>query len=749
MKYLAVSLILCAIFSSVLLAAEADKIARVDVVGNERIDKGVVLNAVKTKVGDVYDPVKIGEDLKSIYKTGYFGDVMVDVKDIDKGKAVTFVVVERPSVSAIYIVGNKKVKTEDIRDKLKIKTGAVLNLDVAKQSVDEIKKLYASKGYYAAKVSYEIETEEGYKASLRFLIEEPQRAYVRKITFVGNNHIKASKIKAVMRTQEKGWFSWFTGSGTLDEDVIGEDRQQIEAFYHDQGYVRVKVGMPDIKISKDGKTISISIPLEEGDLYKVGKIDFKGDLLVGDPELRKKLKSKTGATFRSSLFQADITSLTDLYQDKGYAFTDIAPLTAINDDEKTVDLLFDIAQGTEVYFNRINIIGNSKTRDKVIRREMKVAEGDLYSSSNLKESKRKLTNTTYFKTVDLKTEKTDDPDLVNLDVLVEEKATGTFSLGVGYSTDEKGMITGGVSQENLFGTGQKAYLNASISSISHLYDFTYVQPYTFDTNISSSFNVFNTERIFTTYRYSGDGGSFTLARPLTDYLTASLRYGYESDKVSRVESDASSYVQRQAGISTTSSITGALVYNSLDDVLNPMKGTIASVTDQFAGGPLFGDNKFDKLILSYGRYFPWKYDTTFFLRGTAGTARQYGGVAVPIFDRFFVGGIDSVRGFKYGEAGPLDPVTNDVIGGTNELYFNSEWIYPIYPAAGLKGDIFFDYGKGFNNMSGFLSALRPAAGFGMRWYSPFGPIRVELGFNLNRQIGEKGAVFDFSMGRPF
>ena len=481
----------------------------------------------------------------------------------------------------------------------------------------------------------------------------------------------------------------------------------------------------------------------------MGKIDFKGDLLVGEPELRKKLKSKTGTTFRSSLFQADITSLTDLYQDKGYAFTDIAPLTAINDDEKTVNLLFDIAQGTEVYFNRINIIGNSKTRDKVIRREMKVAEGDLYSSSNLKESKRKLTNTTYFKTVDLKTEKTDDPDLVNLDVLVEEKATGTFSLGVGYSTDEKGMITGGVSQENLFGTGQKVYLNASLSSISHLYDFTYVQPYTFDTNISSSFNVFNTERIFTTYRYSGDGGAFTLARPLTDYLTASLRYGYESDKVSRVESDASSYVQRQAGISTTSSITGALVYNSLDDVLNPMKGTIASVTDQFAGGPLFGDNKFDKLILSYGRYFPWKYDTTFFLRGTAGTARQYGGVAVPIFDRFFVGGIDSVRGFKYGEAGPLDPVTNDVIGGTNELYFNSEWIYPIYPAAGLKGDVFFDYGKGFNNMSGFLSSPRPAAGFGIRWYSPFGPIRVELGFNLNRQIGEKGAVFDFSMGRPF
>jgi outer membrane protein insertion porin family len=749
MKHLLFSVLFCGIFTTLLFAQDNGRIAKIDVVGNERIDKGVVTNAIKSRENDVYDPAKIGEDLKSIYKTGYFSDVMVDVKDTDNGKAVTFVVVERPPVNAIYITGNKKVKVEDIRDKLKIKTGTILNLDKVNESIAEIKKLYASKGYYATKVSYEVESEEGYRTGLRFVIEEPQRAYVRKITFSGNSHLKAGQIKGVMRTREKGWFSWFTGSGILDEEVIEEDRKQIEGLYHDNGFVRAKIGIPDIVVSRDGKTISISIPLEEGNEYKVGEIEFKGDIVFDQDEIRKKLKSQKGKTFRSSLFQDDITTITDLYQDRGYAFADIAPLTTLDDENRLVNVDIDIARGSEVYFNRINIVGNIKTRDKVVRRELKVAEGDLYSSSKLKESKRKLTNTTYFKSVDLKTPKTDEPDLVNMDVLVEEKPTGTLSLGVGYSTYEKAMITGGVSQENILGTGQKVYLNASISSITHLYDLTYVQPYTFDTNISSAFNVFNTEWIFSTYRYSGNGGSITESRPITDYLTASLRYGYEDYSITRVESDASSFVQRQAGTASTSSMTPALLYNSIDNILNPTKGTVASISEQFAGGPFLGDNKFSKTIASYGRYFPWKYDTTFFLRGTAGSARQYGGVAVPIYDRFFVGGIDTVRGFKYGEAGTLDPITGDVIGSLNELYFNAEWIFNIFKPAGLKGDIFFDYGKGFDTMSGFFQSLRPAAGFGIRWYSPMGPIRVELGFNLNRKTGEKGSVFDFSMGKPF
>ena len=328
MRKLVFLLIFCCFSCSLLYAAENNRVAKVEAIGNERIDRGVVFNAAKTKEGDLYDPAKIGEDLKNIYKTGFFSDVMVDVKDTDKGKVVTFIVVERPPVSAIYIAGNKKLKTADIRDKLKIKSGTVLNIEKVKESVEEIRKLYAGKGYYAAKVSYEIDTKEGYKAEVRFVIEEPQRAYVRKITFTGNKHLKASQIKHAMKTREKGWFSWVTGSGILDEENLEEDKKNIEALYHENGYVRVKVGVPEVRISADGKTISIAMDIQEGDLYKIGQVEFKGDIIFDEQEIRNKLKSKPGNTFKASLFQADVATLTDLYQDKGYAFVDVAPLTA-------------------------------------------------------------------------------------------------------------------------------------------------------------------------------------------------------------------------------------------------------------------------------------------------------------------------------------------------------------------------------------------------------------------------------------
>jgi outer membrane protein insertion porin family len=736
------------LLSSLLFAADNDRVAKIEVIGNEKIDKGVVTNAIKTKEGDLYDPAKIAADLKSIFKTGFFTDVMVDTKDTDKGKVITFVVVERPVVSSIYISGNKKVKTEDIRDKIKVRAGSVLNMEKVNESIDEIKKLYASKGYYAAKVNYEIETEETNKTAVRFVIQEPQRAYVRKIAFVGNRHLKASQLKDVMRTKEKGWFSWFTGSGILDEEVIDEDTKQIGALYADNGYVRVKVAPPDIHISKDGKSISIAISIEEGSVYKISTVGFEGDVVFDQTEIKGKLKSKVGQTFRSSLFREDLSMLTDLYQDKGYAFVDVAPLTQTDDESKTISIVFDVDKGPDVYFNRINIVGNVRTRDKVIRRELKFAEGDLYSSSKIRESKRKLTNTTYFKTIDMKTIKTDEPDEVNMDVLVEEKPTGTLSLGVGYSSYEQAMVTGSVSQENIFGTGRKVYLNATLSSVNHLYDLTVVDPYIFDWKLSSALNIFNTERIFDTYDYGGNGGSLTVSRPLTDYLTASLRYRYESISVTNISLGAGTYVRQQAGTSTTSSVTASLARNTINDVLNPTKGVLASASVEVAGGAFGGENKFVKSILTYGRYFPFKADTTFLLRGTAGMVKEYGGVPVPIYENFYVGGINTVRGFKYGEAGPTDPVSGDVIGGLNELIFNAEWIFPIYPAAGLKGVLFFDYGKGFND-DNYFQSLRPAAGFGIRWLSPLGPIRLELGFNLDRKSGEQATVFDFTMGRAF
>ncbi len=732
-------------------ANETDKIIKIDIIGNERIDRGFIANNIKTKENEPYNLDKIREDMKNIYKTGFFSDIQIDVKTTDKGKVVTFVVIERPPIKAIYISGNKKVKTDDIKDKLKVKTNTVLNIEKIKESMDEVKKLYASKGYYATKVNYEIDYEEDYQVTAKFLVEESIKAFVRNINFVGNKAFKSDKLKSLMSVREKGIFSWFTGSGILDEENLEDDKKRIEAFYADNGYVRVKTGIPDIKISKDGKTISITLPVEEGNVYKVGAIDFAGDLILKKEALFRSLKSKPGNTFRSSIYHEDVLTLTDLYQDKGYAFCEISPLTLIDDNTRNVNITFEISKGQEIYFNRINILGNTKTRDKVVRRELKFAEGDRFSATKLKDSKKKLKNTTFFKDVDMKIIKTDEPDKINLDLTVEERPTGSLNVGVGYSTADRVILTGTVSQENFLGTGRKLSLEASLSAFTRQYRFSYLEPYVFDKNLAAGFSILNFTRIMDNYEYKQIGGSLFFIRPLTDDVRGAIRYRYERTTVSNIEDTASDYVKEQQGTKLTSSVTFSLGQNTIDDILNPNKGINTEISLEIAGGPFAGDNYFHRTVAYYGQFIPAGFwDSTLFLRGTAGVIRPYGGKNLPIYEKFYVGGMNTIRGFNYGEAGPKDE-TGEVIGSKNELVFNVEWIFPIYKPAGIKGVVFYDSGAGFDDSKGFmLKDMKAGAGFGIRWFSPLGPIRLELGFNLFPKQGErKGGVFDFTMGTQY
>jgi outer membrane protein insertion porin family len=738
------------IFSLSVWANDTDKIIKIDVTGNERIDKGFITNNIKIKENDPFDLDKIREDMKNIYKTGFFSDVQIDVKETDKGKIITFVVIERAPIKAIYVSGNKKINTGDIKDKLKVKTGTVLNIEKIKESMDEIKKLYASKGYYAAKVEYGIDYEEAYDVAVKFHIEEPEKAFVRKVSFTGNKVFKSDKLKEYMRVREKGMFSWFTGSGILDEEALEEDRKSIEGFYSDNGYVRAKVGIPDIKISKDGKTISIAMSVDEGNIYKIGTVDFTGDIIFEKENLLKNLKGKSENTFRSSIFHEDVLMLTDLYQDKGYAFCDITPFTLIDDDARRVNITFNFAKGQEIYFNRINILGNTKTRDKVIRRELKFAEGDRFSAIKLKDSKKRLTNTTFFKETDMKIIKTDEPDKINLDLTIEEKPTGTLSIGVGYSSEEQAIISGSISQENLLGTGRKLYLTAFLGSLTQEFRFSYLEPYIFDMNLDAGLSIFNFTRYMDTYDYKSQGGNVSLIRSLTDDVKGAVKYRYESTDVTNIADAASIYVKEQEGTKITSSVTLSLTKNTIDDILNPSKGVNSGISLEVAGGPFSGDNYFYRTIAFYGKYIPAGFwDTTFFLKGTLGTIRTYGGKELPIYEKFFVGGINTVRGFKYGEAGPKDE-WDEVIGGKNQLFFNTEWIFPIYKPAGIKGVVFFDAGHGFDDTQGFmLKDIRYGAGFGIRWFSPLGPIRVELGFNLSPKKDERKQVFDFTIGTQY
>ncbi len=747
-------LLLIILFSGPVTADEIndnEAISKINITGNERIDTGFIMNNIKTKEKDPYNLDRIREDMKNIYKTGFFNDVQIDVRDGEEGKEITFVVIERLPVKAIFISGNKKIKTADIKDKLKVKTGSVLNIEKIKESLAEIKKHYASQGYYAVKVSYEIDSESDYDVALKFFIEEPEKAFVKKINFIGNKVIKASQLKDYMRTKEKGILSWFTGSGILDEDVLEEDRKNIEAFYSDNGYVRTKVGTPVIKLSDDQKTIDITLPVEEGNIYKIGSVNFNGDILLSNEELLRIMASKPGNVFRSSIFHKDVLAITDIYKDKGYAFCDISPLTLVDDDAQAVNITLNITKGDEIFFNRINILGNTKTRDKVIRRELRVAEGDRFSATNINKSKKRLKNTTYFKETDFKIVKTDEPDKVNLDVTVEEKPTGTLNVGIGYSTYDRVILSGSISQDNFLGTGRRLALNASLGAFTQEFQFSYLEPYVFDMDLATAFSLFNYKRIMDTYDYKKQGGSMSLIRPLTDDVKGTIRYRLENVDVSNIDASATSYIKMQEGTKLTSSVMFALSKNTIDDILNPHVGVNSEISFEVAGGPLGGDNYFYRAIAFYGQYIPAGFwDSEFFVRGTIGSIRGYGGREVPVYENFFIGGLNTVRGFKYGEAGPKD-TDGEVIGGKHALYFNTEWIFPLYKAVGLKGVIFYDAGAGFDDSKGFLlqDFMRASAGFGIRWFSPMGPIRLELGFNLFPKEGDRGNVFDFTIGTQY
>ena len=738
-------LVLC--LPVIVSAQESERVSKVEVTGNERVDTAVITNNIKTKAGDGYSLDKIREDMKNIYKTGFFSDVQIDIRDAEKGKAVTFVVIERPPVKSILVSGNKKIKTDDLVDKVKVKTGAVLNIEKVKESMDEIRKLYSGKGYYAARVTYEIDYGEKYDATVTFVIDEPQLSYVKKIAFTGNKHFKDSTLKGYMQTKEKGIFSWFTGSGILDEDVLGQDRRNLEAFYHDKGYTKVQVGVPDIKISKDGKSITITTAIEEGVVHKVGTIEFAGDVIVPREELLKKIKTKPGELFRTTVFYEDVLTITDIYQDMGYAFAEVSPTTMIDDDNHIVNATFNITKNQEVYFNRINIVGNTRTRDKVIRRELKFAEGDRFSITGIKDSKKKLKNTTFFKDTDFKVLKTDDPKKVNIDLNVEEKPTGTFSVGAGYSTAEQVIVSGSISEDNFLGTGRKVSLEAALSSYTNEFRLSYLEPYIFDKNISAGFSLFNFKRYMDTYDYKRTGGNIALIKPLTDDVKGMVKYRLENVDVTDIDASASTYIKEQEGTTLTSSMLFSLTKNTIDDVMNPTKGVNTGITLETAGGPFGGDNYFVSIVGFYGRYIPIKFmDSSFFIKGTMGSIGGYSGHEVPITEKFYVGGLNSIRGFRYGEAGPMDE-NDEPIGAKNEMYFNFEWIFPLYKPAGVKGVLFFDTGAGFDSWSSLR--MRTAAGAGIRWFSPLGPIRLEFGFNLNPKENERKSLFDFAIGTQY
>lgn len=725
---------------------EDEKIVKITILGNEKVAEDVIRNNIKSKENEPLSIPQVRKDLNSIYEMDYFTDVIIDLRDVEGGKEVIFIVVEKPSIRNILISGNVKIEASKIRERIDITTGAILNMEKLKQASDNIKKLYSSKAYYRAEVDYHPNYLDENQVDIEFIIKEGKKGYIKKVRFQGNEHFSARKLRKYMRTKKKGWVGWLMKRGMLDEDILNADIQSLQGFYFDHGHIQVKIDKPEITITKDGKWIYIDIKIQEGERFRVGEIDFKGDILTTREDLFKKLRLKKGKVYRSSVVQKDIQRITNFYTDRGYAYAEIVPLTSVDSEMRLAHITFDIHKGKKVYFERITISGNTKTRDKVIRRELKAGEGDLYSSTAIRKGRRKLKTTGYFKEAEFTTSKGTRDDKINLDIRVEEAPTGAVSFGAGFSTLEGLLGTVTISERNLFGFGYKTHLSGTMGGESQRFKFGFTEPWLLGTPTSAGFDVYKEEsEIFDTYSSDVLGADVHLGRNLTDYISASLVGRAERVKIFDVSPDASDLVKQEEGTKDTHSLTLVLARDTRNDFYNPTKGSKHTFSLENAGGILGGDNTFYKVVGDTNWYFPLPWNTVLHLRGRAGIVEGYDEKVVPIYERFYVGGINTIRGFEYGEAGPKDE-TGEVIGGEKMVIFNSEFIFPLSRALGLRGAIFYDGGGGWDEK---FERWRHAVGVGIRWFSPVGPIRIDWGYNLDPHEGERQGVWDFTAGAQF
>lgn len=721
-------------------------IHKITILGNMKVEEGVIRAAVKSREGGPFSADQVREDLRSIFGLGYFSDVQVDIKTTPKGREIIFVVMEKPAIKEILITGNQKVKLDDIKEKVTLTTRSILNLEKVKENEEQIRRLYFSKGYYGVKVDYKIDYLETNEAVVTFQIEEGVKGHIKKIVFKGNKKIKSSDLKKIMLTKRKNILYFLTKTGILDEDILKNDIQMLAAYYIDHGHLDVKIPEPKIDL-QDPKKIQIEIEISEGPQYRLGEIDFKGDVLTTKEDLFRSIKIKRNAIYSTSAIRKDINSLTEKFADQGYANVEVTPATSTEEKNLLVHLTFEIEKKRQVSFEKIQIVGNTKTRDKVIRRELRVAEEELYSAIGLSKSRDRLKRTGFFKEVEMTTSRGSTDEKTNLEIKVEEAPTGAISFGIGYSSIENVVGSAAISDRNLFGLGYHGLLNFRLGSETRDLRLSLTDPYFLGYNFSGGIDFYNENREFDTYSYKILGGDLRFGKELTETLRADAMYKLEKINVSDVRLDASQFIKEQEGEAVTSALSFSLSMDTRNDYYNPTKGARHSISLQNAGGILGGDNYFVKGSVETSWFFPLPLKIVLNLRGKVGFVEPYGGREVPIYEKFFVGGLHTVRGFEYGMAGPYDR-NEEPLGANKMVSFQSELIFPLSSEIGLKAAIFWDVGKGFDRFSD-ITPLKTGAGVGIRWFSPFGPIHIDLGFNLNPKPGEKTKVFDFTAGTVY
>jgi outer membrane protein insertion porin family len=736
-------------------------VTAIEIRGNKRIELPAIAGRLTLKPGDPYTPENVRGQIKILYETGFFEDVQVETESGANGVALAFLVREKPFITEIVFDGNQALSNDKLKEKITIKSQAFLDQRQVKESAEKIRLAYQGDGYFNCQVIPVVQTLDEDRKRLTFFVKEGDKARVKTVNFDGLHAATKDEMFKVMATRE--WIPWYglitqlklpsslSDAGVLKREEMNTDVERIKEVLLNKGYLNVRVGLPTVELSDEKKWFVITYTVMEGEPFTIGEIGFRGNTVFEDPELRQGLKMKEGEIFQRQKLRDEVTRVNDLYGSMGYSFADVSPNVNPNMEERTASIILTIKEGELMRIRQININGNEKTKDNVIRREIRVDEQDVINSPSLKRSFQRLNNLNFFETVEILPAQV-GPDKVDLNVRVKEKPTGQFSVGGGFSSLDQLVAIADITEGNLGGNGWMGRIRGQFGQQRQIGLITFRNPALNDSLTSMQLDVYLTATNYISYFEKKKGASVTLGRWFSEYATGTVSLFAEQLNYSNPQEglcpDRFPLVCRQLGIQTTTGFRTSLARDTRDFFMDPRTGWRTVVGFDLGTPYLGGSNNFYKYYLDVVKYTPLPFDTRIAIRARYGAAVGIEGQPIPLTERYFVGGINTMRGFVFGRAGPVT-TSNSLLGATKQLIFNTDFIFTISADAKLNGVIFFDYGKGFGDDEPLSSKLRKTAGLEGRWISPFGPLRAAYGFNLDPNPGERKGVFEFTIGSLF
>jgi outer membrane protein insertion porin family len=727
--------------------------------GNRRVQEAVILGRVTAKIGTPFVPTRLAEDIRNIFSLGFFDDVQLKVEDFEGGVKLIFVVAERPFVRDVIFTGNKKFDAAALQEKIDIRLGGVYNPVDVNRAAAKLKEYYEQEGYFEVEIAPDAQKLPDGDVSITFRVTEGRKIRIDRVVIEGARGLTPKQVREVMATRECEFIPImipgceYIVPGAVQRQRLDEDVDRIVQLYNDHGYIQARVESSDIQVDRIKARATIRIVVVEGPQFRVGEVTIAGNAVLPAQEIRRQILLKPGDVFSRSALRESVKKITDMYGTIGRASADVNPLVNQDLASHTMSLQFEISEGPEVFVERINIAGNTRSEEKILRREIPMAEGDLFTTQKLSTAKQKLTNLNYFETVNTATQPGASKDRIIVNIDVTEKPTGVFSVGGGYSSSEGIIGTLNLSQRNFLGRGW--ILSLSLAGGANLQNGTisFTEPWLFDQPLSAGFDIYNRRRVYTDYTANSLGGDIRFGHPIGEYARWTILYRVSQDTISDVAPNASTNLLDQEGTHLTSLIGVALTRDTRDNNFATTRGSNSTLGFDFAGIG-FGQQWF-RVLGSTSYFFPVWRDHVLGMRALGGYSLGWGSDPVPLFERFFMGGPNTIRSFKAQQVSPVDS-SGTAIGGNIELLGNIEYTVPLF--FGIRAAAFIDVGNVWGpDITGGqkfdITEVHWAAGLGLRWLSPFGPIRIDYGVNLNPNTGppakQSFGNFQFSVGSAF